>query len=69
MAAAITGAGGSDRSRQPVNARFLNALQSACAVFLIGFMLFIAFYDTGDWVRSADRKRTVSSRWFFAPKK
>lgn len=53
--------------RRPVSARLLNALQSACAIFLIGFMLFIAFYDTGDWVRSAsqDREQPV----VFAPKK
>ncbi len=53
--------------RRPVSARFLNALQSACALLLIGFMLFIAFYDTGDWVRSAsnDHDQIV----VFAPKK
>jgi regulator of sigma E protease len=52
--------------RRPVSARLLNYLQSACAVVLIGFMLFIAFYDTGDWVRSArkDRNQPV----VFAPK-
>jgi regulator of sigma E protease len=51
--------------RRPVSAKFLNALQSACAMLLIGFMLFIAFYDTGDWVRSARREQPV----VFAPKK
>ena len=47
--------------RRPVSARLLNYLQSACALVLIGFMLFIAFYDIGDWVRSAraDRETTV----------
>jgi regulator of sigma E protease len=43
--------------RRPVNARLLNFLQTACAAVLIGFMLFIAFFDTGDWVRSARRDR------------
>jgi len=52
--------------RRPVSARLLNYLQSACAVVLIGFMLFIAFYDTGDWVRSARRDR--SQPIVFAPK-
>jgi regulator of sigma E protease len=52
--------------RRPVSARLLNYLQSACAVVLIGFMLFIAFYDTGDWVRSARRDR--SEPVVFAPK-
>ena len=51
--------------RRPVSGKLLNALQSACAIFLIGFMLFIAFYDTGDWVRSAHRDQPV----VFAPKK
>lgn len=52
--------------RRPVNARILGYIQSSFALLLIGFMLFIAFYDTGDWVRSArrDREETV----IFAPK-
>lgn len=52
--------------RRPVSARILNYLQSACAVVLIGFMLFIAFFDTGDWVRSARKDR--SQPIVFAPK-
>lgn len=52
--------------RRPVSARLLNYLQSACAVVLIGFMLFIAFYDTGDWVRSARKDRAQPI--IFAPK-
>jgi regulator of sigma E protease len=52
--------------RRPVSARLLNYLQSACAVVLIGFMLFIAFYDTGDWVRSARKERNQPV--VFAPK-
>jgi regulator of sigma E protease len=43
--------------RRPVSARLLNYIQTACAVLLIGFMLFIAFFDTGDWIRSAHRDR------------
>jgi regulator of sigma E protease len=39
--------------RRPVSARVLNSIQSGFAVLLIGFMLYIAFFDTGDWVRSA----------------
>jgi regulator of sigma E protease len=51
--------------RRPVSAKFLNFLQSACALVLIAFMLFLAFFDTGDWVRSArqDREQPV----VFAP--
>ncbi len=39
--------------RRPVSAKLLQYLQSACAAVLIVFMLFIAFFDTGDWVRGA----------------
>jgi regulator of sigma E protease len=52
--------------RRPVSGKLLNYLQSACAVVLIGFMLFIAFYDTGDWVRSARNDR--EEPMVFAPK-
>jgi regulator of sigma E protease len=41
--------------RRPVSVKVLQYLQTACAALLIGFMLFIAFFDTGDWVRSARR--------------
>lgn len=53
--------------RRPVSPKLLNYLQSACAAVLIGFMLFIAFFDTGDWVRSARRDRVEPM--VFAPKK
>ncbi|HXC35216.1 MAG TPA: RIP metalloprotease RseP [Candidatus Acidoferrales bacterium] len=51
--------------RRPVSARLLNSIQSGFAVLLIGFMLYIAFFDTGDWVRSAhsDQEQPV----IFAP--
>ncbi len=52
--------------RRPVSARVLQYLQTACAVVLIGFMLFIAFFDTGDWVRSARKNRDEPI--VFAPK-
>jgi regulator of sigma E protease len=52
--------------RRPVSGALLNYLQSACAVALIAFMLFIAFFDTGDWVRSARRDRNEPI--VFAPK-
>jgi len=54
--------------RRPVSPRLLSYLQNACAVVLIGFMLFIAFYDTGDWVRSARQDREDSGPVVFAPK-
>lgn len=51
--------------RRPVNPRLLNYIQSGFAAVLILFMLFILFYDTGDWVRSAraDRQEQI----IFAP--
>ena len=52
--------------RRPVSAKILQALQTACALVLIGFMLFLAFYDTGDWVRSARKNR--EQPLVFAPK-
>jgi regulator of sigma E protease len=53
--------------RRPVSAAVLQYLQTACAVILIGFMLFIAFFDTGDWVRSARQNRQEPI--IFAPKR
>jgi regulator of sigma E protease len=47
--------------RRPVSARLLNTIQSGFAVLIIGFMVYIAFFDTGDWLRSAraDRDQPV----------
>ncbi len=39
--------------RRPVSAKFLQVIQTTFAAILILFMLFIAFFDTSDWVRSA----------------
>jgi regulator of sigma E protease len=53
--------------RRPVSARILNGIQTGFAMLLIGFMLYIAFFDTSDWVRSAraDREQPI----IFAPQK
>lgn len=53
--------------RRPVSGRILNYIQTAFAVALIAFMIFIAFFDTGDWVRSA-RKDRIDQTPVFAPK-
>ena len=45
--------------RRPVSGRLLIYMQNGCALLLIGFMLYIAFFDTGDWVRSAQSDRDV----------
>jgi regulator of sigma E protease len=39
--------------RRPVSAKLLQVIQTTFAAILILFMLFIAFFDTSDWVRSA----------------
>jgi regulator of sigma E protease len=53
--------------RRPVSARLLNSIQSGFAVLLIGFMIYIAFFDAGDWFRSARANRDVPV--VFAPQK
>ncbi|HZR18536.1 MAG TPA: RIP metalloprotease RseP [Verrucomicrobiae bacterium] len=52
--------------RKPISARVINAIQTSCAVLLIGFMLYIAFYDVQDlpWKRNRDKPVEVK----FAPK-
>ena len=54
--------------RRPVSARLLNYIQSGFAVLLIGFMLFIAFFDAGDWIRSGRQDRDQEQPIVFAPK-
>lgn len=39
--------------RRPVSARILEKIQSGFAALIIGFMIYIAFFDAGDWLRSA----------------
>jgi len=44
--------------RRPVNVRFLEVVQTSCAVAIIGFMLYIAFFDVQDlFGPKADRMR------------
>lgn len=52
--------------RRAVSPRLLNYIQSGFAALLIAFMLFILFYDAGDWWRSAHRDR--EELIIFAPK-
>jgi regulator of sigma E protease len=52
--------------RRAASPRILNYIQSGFAILLIGFMLWIAFYDVGDWIRSGGRGR--SQEIIFAPK-
>jgi regulator of sigma E protease len=39
--------------RKPISLRLLEILQTACAILLIGFMLYLTFYDVGDIVASS----------------
>jgi regulator of sigma E protease len=39
--------------RRPVSMKILQSIQTGFAALLIGFMIYIAFFDTGDWLRSA----------------
>jgi regulator of sigma E protease len=53
--------------RRPVSSKIVEKIQSGFAALLIAFMLYIAFFDTGDWIRSAraDHEAPV----VFAPQK
>jgi len=53
--------------RRPVHAKILERIQTAFAALLITFMVYIAFFDTGDWLRSAHADRDVPIV-FAAPK-
>lgn len=55
--------------RRPISARLISAVQTTCAVLLIGFMLYIAFYDLQDlpWRRGKD-KPDKALEIKFAPK-
>jgi regulator of sigma E protease len=51
--------------RKPISLRIISAIQTTCAVLLIGFMVYIAFYDVQDlpWKRSKEKPVPVQ----FAP--
>ena len=53
--------------RRPSNAAILNYVQNGFAILLISFMIYIAFFDIGDWIRSARSDRDVPI--VFAPQK
>jgi len=37
--------------RKPVNTKLLNVVQTSCALLIIGYMLFVTFFDAQDWKR------------------
>ncbi len=53
--------------RRPVSGKILEWIQTGFAALLITFMVYIAFFDTGDWLRSARADREVPIV-FAAPK-
>ena len=53
--------------RRPVSGKILEKIQTGFAALLITFMIYIAFFDTGDWLRSARADREVPVV-FAAPK-
>ncbi len=50
--------------RKPVSLRVLEIVQTACAVALIGFMLYVTFFDVGDFFgrKSKDAPKTEEKR-------
>jgi regulator of sigma E protease len=52
--------------RRPISTRILSSIQTGCAVLLIGFMVYIAFYDVQDlpWRHGKDKPQEMK----FAPK-
>jgi regulator of sigma E protease len=46
--------------RRPINIRVLEVVQGACALLLIGFMLYVSFYDAQDLPWNSNRKAKFS---------
>jgi regulator of sigma E protease len=44
--------------RKPINVRVLEVLQTACALLLIGFMVYVTFFDVGDFVPEGKKAKT-----------
>ncbi len=53
--------------RRPISPQLVSFVHNGFAALLIAFMLYIAFFDTGDWLRSAHNAREVPI--VFAPAK
>lgn len=43
--------------RKPVNMKVLEVIQTACAVLIIGFIIYVSFFDLGDWFGSDPEDR------------
>ena len=53
--------------RRPIGPRLINGIQTCFMVMIISFMLYIAFFDIGDWARSSRGDHDVPL--VFAPQK
>jgi regulator of sigma E protease len=53
--------------RRPLNLKLLEILQGACAILLIGFMLYVSFYDVQDLPWNSSQKPIFSSPAKAAP--
>ncbi len=55
--------------RRPVNVRILQAIQTTCAVVIIGYMVYIAFFDVQElpWKRNKEKPKAEFSPQFSAP--
>ena len=53
--------------RKPVSARILNALQTACAVLIIGYMVYIAWFDVQDSSWRPQKEKPAMPEMKFAP--
>jgi regulator of sigma E protease len=45
--------------RKPINTRILEWVQTACALLIIGFMLFVTFFDVQDVFSGGEKKNTM----------
>ncbi len=45
--------------RKPINVRVLEVVQTACALLLIGFMVYVTFFDVGDFLPEGKRAKTA----------
>jgi regulator of sigma E protease len=53
--------------RKPVSVRVLEVVQTACAVLIIGFMLYVTFFDVGDLFGTKEPKGEPQEEEVHAP--
>jgi regulator of sigma E protease len=55
--------------RKPVNVRVLEIVQTGCALLIIGFMIYVTFYDVGDFFSERREARKQEKAEQVAPAK